>query len=473
MLRRRVRTEPSVEVAGILASLDREALHAEAIALLQALLRIDTTNPPGNETAAVEHIRPLLEAEGITCEMGGARDARQNLVGRVKASAPAFEPGQKAALLLSGHLDVVPAERAKWTHDPFGGELHDGFIWGRGAIDMKNLVAMNVVTARLVARLQRDGKLRAARDLVIACVADEEAGCGVGSRWIAAHKPEWVRDCAFALNEVGGFTLHMGGERLYPIQVASKGFVWIRLRVRGEPGHGSMPHGDNAVVKLAEAIAKVGERLLPHHTTPVAQAFISAVAEAAVFPKGMFLRALLSPSLYATVERLLAADQRKFFRAALHNTVCPTMLASGIKENVIPGEAEAVLDCRILPGFTTETFLPELRALTGDAFDLEILAEGPPTTTPEETALMRILVDTLERRDEGGKAVPYLLVGFTDAIAWHELDIPTYGFAPVMLPPDLNFSAMFHGHDERILVDGFTWGLETYIEAVLRFLCEG
>lgn len=441
-------------------SIDWGRTHEEAMGHLRALLRIDTTNPPGNEIEAARYVAGVLDSEGIPSIIKESGPGRANLVARLDGGDP------DGALLLTAHLDVVPAEPERWTHPPFAAEVADGYVWGRGAIDMKNMAVYGLMSLLLA---KRTG-LSLRHDLALVCVADEEAGCFEGSRWLVKHHPELLRG-RYALNELGGFTIHLGGERLYPIQLACKGFAWVRMTARGEPGHGSMPHDSNAVVRLARALQRVDERLLPFHLHPVMSRFMEEAGRALGFPASLVLKAARSAPLSNFVLQKLLPDpeRRKVFLASLHNTANPTGLQAGYKENVVPSSASATLDCRMLPGFTTAQLMDELRAVVGDEVELEVLREGPPSETDGDTEMYRLLETVLRERDPGCRVAPYLVVGFTDAIAWQELGLQTYGFTPIRLPPDLPFASLYHGHDERIPVEGFRWGLETFWEVVRRY----
>ena len=441
-------------------SVDWKQAHQEALEHLRALLRIDTTNPPGNEREAVRYVEEVLAREGIASTVLESSPGRANLVARLDGGDP------DGALLLTSHLDVVPAEPERWTHPPFEATVADGYVWGRGAIDMKNMTVYGLMSVLFAKRLG----LPLRRDLVLVTVADEEAGCFEGSRWLVEHHPDLLRG-RYALNELGGFTVHLEGERLYPIQLACKGFAWIRMTARGEPGHGSMPHGDNAVVKLARAIERVNDQLLPFHLHPVMERFMAEAGAALGFPASLLLKLARKPSTSDFVLRKVLPDKEKakVFLASLHNTANPTGLAAGHKENVIPSEASAMLDCRMLPGFTTEDLLRELRPVVGPDIELTVTREGPPSETKGDTDMYRLLEEVLLARDPGCRVAPYLVVGFTDAISYDRLGIETYGFTPIKLPKDLVFSALYHGHDERIPVEGFEWGLETFWEVVRRY----
>jgi acetylornithine deacetylase/succinyl-diaminopimelate desuccinylase-like protein len=431
-----------------------------AVERFKDLLRIDTTNPPGNEIVACHYLEKILAENGVATEIIEAKPTRGNLLARLKGT------GEAGPLLLNAHLDVVMAEPAHWKEAPFGGIEKDGYIWGRGTIDMKHMAIYNLTTFLLLKELGVPIK----RDLILCYVADEEAGCAEGMQYLCEQHPEKVR-AEYALNEVGGFTIHAGGQRIYPIQVAEKGFVWLKMTVKGDPGHGSMPHGNNAVGHLARAVKKIDERLLPLHVTDVVATFIAELAKASGFPASLVLKGTLNGALSnLLLQKIVPDDQARVLRASLHNTVNPTGLIAGEKVNVIPSEASAILDCRTLPGTTPEALLAELKDLVGDAFQFEIIRTGPPSTAPIGTPLYNKLAEVLERRDPGAKAVPYLTVGFTDSKWLEPLGVKAYGFSPVKLPADLPFAAMFHGHNERIPVDGFLWGLQTHFEAVYEFL---
>ncbi|HEY8430113.1 MAG TPA: M20/M25/M40 family metallo-hydrolase [Sandaracinaceae bacterium] len=443
-------------------AIDWDAVNAEAIAIFKALLRIDTTNPPGNERAAAEHIAAILAREGIEHRIFERAPGRASLVARLRGN------GKKAPLLLNGHLDVVPADPEAWTHPPFEAVEADGCIWGRGAIDMKNMVTMGLVTLLLA---KRTG-LSLERDLIFAAVADEEAGSHEGALYLVEEHPEEVR-AEYVLNEVGGHTLYMGETRFYPIQVAEKGICWFELTAHGEPGHGSMPRPDNAVVRLARALERLGTTRLPQHVTPVVENFLRTLAAGAPFPRNKIMPLLLSPTLAGTLLDLLKKqnlEQAIGIDAMLRNTASPTMLEAGKKVNVIPATAKARVDGRIVPGQTLRDFLDEVQRVVGPDVRITVLDHHDGTTFSEKTPLYDTIVRVLARRDPGGIPVPYMIPGFTDSFAYARLGATCYGFSPVRLGPELNFTRMYHGHDERIPVDGFTWGLRTLWEVVSEFV---
>jgi acetylornithine deacetylase/succinyl-diaminopimelate desuccinylase-like protein len=442
--------------------IDWAAASEEAVGHFKALLRIDTSNPPGNERPAAEYLARVLGAEGVECVLVEGEPGRTNLVARLRGRGDG--PG---ALLLNAHLDVVPAERERWSHDPFGAVEAGGYIWGRGAVDMKNMVASALTT---LVWLKRTGA-RLARDVVFAAVADEEAGSRRGSLFLAERHAELVR-AEYVLGEVGGHTLHLGGARFYPIQVAEKGVCWFELVAEGEPGHGSMPHPHNAVVKLARAVAALGEARLPHHATPAVATFLRAVARGARAPERQLLPLLLEPRLADHLLRLLersAPSKAKGLNAMLRNTATPTVLGAGGKVNVIPSRARAEVDGRLLPGQGVAEFLDEVRRVVGPGVALNVLSAREGCAFPADTPLYDAICATLARHDPGGVPVPYMIPGFTDAFAYAKLGAVCYGFSPVRLDPDLDFTSLYHGHDERIPREGFVWGLRVLHDLVRDF----
>lgn len=438
-----------------------EAMEREATEYLQQLLRIDTSNPPGNEMPAIRWLHEILAREGCTSTILESAPGRANLVCRHSTG------GRDGPLLMSSHVDVVPARAEEWTHSPFGGDIADGCLWGRGAIDMKS---MTIYTLMALLLAKRQG-LRLRRDLILAAVADEERGCTHGSAFLVDRHPELIR-AEYGLNELGGFTLHVGAQRLYPIEVAQKGFVWLRLRATGRPGHGSMPHADVATAKIARAVQRLALRSLPYHLTPTARDFLRELAAATPGRRGWLLHGLRHPPIGRWLAARLPPDPTTaLLRAILHNTACPTGLAAGSADsiNVIAGSAECLIDGRILPGQTTESFLAELRDLLGPGYEYEVLRSSAPHEQPRDTALFRTIAAVVAERDPGARAVPFLVPGFDDSHHYHRLGITMYGFQPIRCPADFNIMALYHAPDERIPVAGFHWGLRTFWEVVQRF----
>jgi acetylornithine deacetylase/succinyl-diaminopimelate desuccinylase-like protein len=332
--------------------------------------------------------------------------------------------------------------------------VQDGYVWGRGAVDMKDMVAMTLAVLRA---FQRDGVVPP-RDIVFAFVADEEAGGAYGAQWLVANRPDLFEGCIEAVGEVGGFSLTLSEDRrVYPIQSAEKGIAWMRLRARGKPGHGSFLHDDNAVTKIAEAVARLGNHTFPLTLTDTVRAFIEQMSE---------LTGLEFPEddLEGSLAKL--GPLSRIVGATVRDTANPTMLSAGYKANVIPSTAEAVVDCRVLPG-REEAFLREVDELLGPDVTREWVTNLPPVETPFEGPLVEAMAAALRAEDPGAKTVPYMLSGGTDAKSFAELGMRCYGFAPLRLPPDLDFASLFHGIDERVPVDALKFGtrvLDTFLQ---------
>ncbi|MBI4238976.1 MAG: M20/M25/M40 family metallo-hydrolase [Deltaproteobacteria bacterium] len=439
-----------------------DSVSAEATGYLQQLLRIDTTNPPGNELAAARWLAAILAREGFSPQLIEPAPGRANVVCRYTTG------GTDGPLLLSSHVDVVPAEAAHWTHPPFDGVLADGYIWGRGALDMKSMTIYQLMTLLL---LKRHG-LRVRRDVILAATADEEVGCQYGSAYLVEHHADLIR-AAYALNEVGGMTLHIGAQRLYPIEVAQKGIVWVNVRARGTPGHGSKPHADMAVARLGQALHRLTTRRLPLHRTAAALDFVQAIAAASPVPQRWWLRGITLRGVGDYCARALPLNQQTaFLLATLHNTACPTSLraGSGDSVNVIPSEAELSVDGRILPGQTQADFLAELQMLLGPGYEYEVIRYRAPLEQPRDTPLFATIARVVAAADPGARAVPFMITGFDDAHFYQRLGIVTYGFQPLRCPRGFDVVALAHAHDERIPLDGFHWGVRTLYDVVKEFV---
>ena len=438
---------------------DDPELAEHAFRLCQQLLRIDTTNPPGNELPAAELLAEELEGAGLEPLVMQSAPGRANVVARLRGT------GEKPPLLLTAHLDVVEADASAWEHPPFCGEVHDDCLWGRGAVDMKNMAAMSVA---ILTRLAREG-VRPERDLIFAGVADEEAGCRYGCLWLCENHADLVRS-EFAIGEGGGFNIQVAGKSFFTVQVAEKGVCWVRARATGEPGHGSMPREDSAVVQLSEAIARLGRDGLPRHSSAPVEGFIAALASHLPGPIRPVIKLLANPTFGPAMLNILPDPSvRRAFRALLGNTASPTVLRAGNKTNVIPGVAEAEIDGRILPGQSREDFMRELADVLGAGIELEIMHSLPPVVTePKESSLYSLIHEVMSERAPGSPIVPFIMQGFTDAKAFTSIGAKWYGFAPMKLPPSLRFADMFHGHNERIPVDGLKWGTHTLMQVVRR-----
>ncbi len=441
------------------------------IALLQDLIRVPSVNRgtrdegDGNERLAAERVAEHLRAGGLEPKLFEKQKGRTNVVVRLKGD------GSKAPLLLNAHLDVVEADATRWQHDPFGAEVHDGYVWGRGAIDMKHMAAMSACVMTLLAREVREGK-KLERDVIFAAVADEEAGCELGSLFLCDEHADEVR-AEYMLGEIGAFSLHLFGRTFYPIQVAEKGLCWVRATYEGSPGHGSMPDPDSAVVKLANAITRLSRGRLPMHPTRVVTTFLHGLARELPSPQRHVLKRLTTPQVASLILDHLVKDktQRRSFGAMLSNTASPTVLRAGSKVNVIPGRASVELDGRTLPGQSESAFLEELREALGGDPTLEVLRSLPPVEATSATPLFDHLAATVRRHDPTGHPLPYLIPGFTDAKAYARLGTTCYGFAPVKFDPthEVNFAQMYHGHDERVPIGGLKWGLRVLFDAVSGF----
>jgi len=445
-----------------MTTLNLPTVTQETVRHLQALLRLDTTNPPGNEMLAAEYIAGVLKSEGIEPIVLESTPGRGNVIARLKGT------GDAPPLLLYGHTDVVPAEPQYWTHPPFAGEVADGFVWGRGAVDMKGTVAQQLVTLLLLKR----NNVVLKRDVIFAATADEEIGGedSYGVAWLIKHHPDLLR-AEFGLTELGGYNMDFAGKQLYPIQIAEKGTCWLKVRAKGRPGHASMPHDDNAVVHLARAVDRLAAHGLPYHLCEAAAGFLDAAAQAIGGPTAKTLRRLkTAQSAKQILENGSGLGELKpFFTALLHNTATPTGLAAGYKTNVIPSMAEATIDGRTLPGYDTESFLREVHTVLGDGFEYEVTNESPPLQTSRDTVLFKLMAAMLERYDSHGAAAPYMMTGATDAKYLAKLGVPSYGFAPMKMPPGFNLSELFHSHDERAPVEGLGWGVQVLYDVVAEY----
>jgi acetylornithine deacetylase/succinyl-diaminopimelate desuccinylase-like protein len=439
------------------------SLGIDARRLCQALLRMDTTNPPGNERICADYLAASLAEVGYQPELLEAGPSRTNLIVRHRGT------GAKPPLLLTGHLDVVEADPSTWRRPPFSGDEFEGCLWGRGAIDMKNMVAMCTAIMRRLAAT----RTVLARDVIFAAVADEEAGCDYGSRFLVEQHRAKI-EAEYAIGEAGGFSLHVGATTFYPVQVAEKGLCWIRARVTGTSGHGSMPRHDSAVTRLGEALAALGTAQLPVHPTRYVADFLDVLRSRQPALIQPLLKLVSRPRLLARFARLWPdAPIVRSFSALLSNTAAATVVRAGNKTNVIPGVAEFEIDGRTLPGQTDDDLLRELREVLGPHVELEIIQSAPPTVTePIASPLYDAIKHQVELRDPGAIVVPYMLPGFTDGKYFTQTGARWYGFSPVKIERDsgIRFADMFHGNNERVPIAGLTWGVEV-LDAVVREIC--
>jgi acetylornithine deacetylase/succinyl-diaminopimelate desuccinylase-like protein len=429
----------------------------DPVELLRNLLRFDTRNPPGAERACIEHVRALLAAAGVESELV-ARDAeRPNLIARLE--------GQNGGppLLLYGHVDVVPTAGQQWTHPPFSAEVVDDVVWGRGALDMKSGVAM-MVTASL--RAKAEGRLPPG-GVVLAVLSDEETGGDFGAKFLAQEHPDAFGGARHALGEVGGFSLHVAGRRVYPIQVAEKQMCQLRATIRGPGGHASRPLRGGAMAKLGKMLEALDRERTPAHITELAQRMFEPMAAALPDPHAAVLRALLDPATCdAALEQLGESGQR--YEATLRNTVAATIVHGGTAVNVIPSEIVVDLDGRALPGFGPDDMLAEVGAIVGEGVELEVIRFEAGPAEPD-MSFFDPLADVLRELDPEGVPVPMLMPAVTDGRHLSPLGIQTYGFMPLSVPPDFPLDRLAHAADERVPADAVRFGAEAIFRAIQRY----
>jgi len=439
--------------------LDWKSATDETVENLQRLVRIDTTNPPGNELPAVLLVKDILLQNGFPeqdIQVLESAPGRGNLVARLRGD------GSKRPLLLSGHVDVVPVERAHWSHDPFGGEIDGGYVWGRGTLDMKGFVSMYLET--FLQAFRQGCTLK--RDLIFAAIADEENGFTYGSKFLASQHKELI-NAEYGLTEGGAMTIHMGKLRTYPIQVAEKGVTWLRMTAEGEPGHGSMPHANNAVLHLAQAIERIRKAgHLPIHLTPTFLRMIDAIAAQLSFPSSLIGPLLHNRATASLVLKLAPENSLRLAGPLFYNSVTPTVLKAGGKTNVIPSLAEAQLDCRILPGQTPEDVMREIHAVVGEGVKLEVLTSTCGTEFSTDNEMYRLMAKATQAMDPAGLVFPMLMMGATDACQYQNAGINMYGFTPGLLPKDFPIASLGHGHDERLPLSYVESGLPVLWQVV-------
>ncbi|HEX2176286.1 MAG TPA: M20/M25/M40 family metallo-hydrolase [Nocardioidaceae bacterium] len=422
---------------------------AEVTQICSDLIRIDTSNygdleGPGERKAA-EHVAALLSEVGVEPQIFESEPGRSTVVARWGETA---ENRHRDPLLVHGHLDVVPARAEDWQVHPFSGEVRDDYVWGRGAVDMKDFDAM--VLSALRARTRADAA--PSRPLVLCFTADEEAGGKKGAGWLAQNHPETLEGCTEAIGEVGGFSATINDRRIYLVESAEKGIEWMRLRAKGHAGHGSMRHADNAVTALSAAVARLGAHEWPTHVRPAMAELLEIVADVV---GEQYDEQNPEPLVrhFGSAARMLDA--------VLRNTTNPTMLDAGYKLNVIPGEAEAHVDGRVLPGFEEE-FHATVDELLGDRVTREPVHSDIAFETSFDGALVDAMRESVLAEDPGAVVAPYLMSGGTDGKWWHKRGIRCFGFTPLRLPPDLDFTALFHGVDERVPVDALEFGSRVF-----------
>lgn len=429
-----------------LTDAQRQELEDDVVKLCQELIQIPSVNfgeGKGDEKVAAEYVAAKMKEVGIESKIYESAPNRCSVVARIEG-----RDKSKPGLVVNGHLDVVPANAADWSVDPFSGVIKDGCIWGRGAVDMKNMDAMILAVIRLWAKHNYQPE----RTIVIVFFADEEAGGIYGSRWMAEKHPEVFAGCSETISEVGGFSLTLlSGKRVYAIEASQKGIEWMKLTAEGVAGHGSMVNNANAVTRLSEAIAKIGNHTWPQRITKTSDLFFQKISELSGKPYD-------KNNLQPLIDEV--GPMGKMIGATLSNTTNPTMLEAGYKANVIPQSASAVVDGRTLPGYEKE-LLETVKTLVGEHVKVESLVSDIPLEVEFGGPLVDAMIAAIKSEDPEGIPIPYLLSGGTDNKALAKLGIVGYGFSPLKLPPDLDFTGLFHGIDERVPIDSLQFGART------------
>jgi acetylornithine deacetylase/succinyl-diaminopimelate desuccinylase-like protein len=445
-----------------MSDIDWNAVELEVTRLLQDLIRFDTTNPPGNEIQCADYIAEVLDREGLHADVTESDPGRGNVVSRISG-------GHQDTLMLLGHTDVVAAEPDHWTYPPFSGERVGDYVWGRGTLDMKGMVAVELMIFLLI---HRQG-LKLNRDLVYAATADEEAGKGNhGIGWLIDNHPDQV-ETKYVLTEGGGADVRIGDSSFLTIQTGQKGIFRFRLRAEGKPGHGSVPHDENAVVRLAQAVARVGSAQLPIHPSPTLRAYLEGIAETQDDTTAEILLGIIDPvsSEDSLARSPFDKDTIASLGSLLRNTVSPTMLDAGSKINVIPGEATAWVDGRLAPGQTKESFLEEIDSLLGEGVTVEVDQYSPPIEASIESPLYRTIVDVVKMYEPEAQVIPALMTGGTDAkhILPRKSETMVYGFMPMKQSPGEEEGALIHGHDERVTVANLLFATKVLYDVVVKF----
>jgi acetylornithine deacetylase/succinyl-diaminopimelate desuccinylase-like protein len=430
----------------------------DPVLLLQQLIRYDTTNPPGNEHDAVRHIESVLREAGIETQLLAHDSTRPNLIGRITGT------GQAPPLLMHAHIDVVPTANQPWTRDPFGGEIIDGYIWGRGALDMKGGAVMMVDAMVKLAASQE----KPAGDIILAIVADEESGGTLGARFLVEQHPEVFAGVRYAIGEFGAFPITLAGVRFYPIQIAERVSVKFDLTMRGEGGHGSLPIHGGAMARLGRTLRRLDRRRLPVHIVDANRMMLEAMIDHTSGAPQRALRSLLNER---TAGATLTAfrSQLGVLEPVMRNTVSPTIVQGGTKDNVIPAEVRLQLDGRMLPGLAAEAFAEEVQHLVGREVEVSHTSESISALPEPDMGLFDLLAAIVKERDPQGVPVPFLLPAVTDGRWFNQLGIQHYGFLPMSLPDDFAFQKTVHAADERIPVTALQRGCESIFDLLRRY----
>jgi len=449
------------------AQLLRE-VEKEVTNLLSDLIRINTTNPPGNETEAAKYLAETLEKEGFKCELFESMPGRGSIITRLKGT------GEKPNLLLLSHLDVVAANPKEWSVDPFEGVVKDDFVWGRGALDMKSMTAMEVMVMKLLKR----NKMKLEGDVILAATADEEKGGEAGAGWLVRNHPEKIR-ADYVINEGGGLAIPIEGKNIYTIQTAEKGILWFKIKAKGRPGHGSVPGtADNAILRMNRVVEKLGNYRAKMAVVPTVKQFLSQITKENKTVQQALMLLLQNPDIGDQILDMLAEKDKAMaeeLRASLRMTIAPTIIHGGIKENIIPSECEAVFDCRILPGQTPTEAMNEIRSLLKDVglenLEFDTIQANEPSESSANTQLYELIVAVLKKFEPTGSIAPILLTGGTDSRFFRKIGSICYGFQPMRA--DMPYGEILktvHGIDERISIENLVFGTSVLYDIVERFM---
>jgi acetylornithine deacetylase/succinyl-diaminopimelate desuccinylase-like protein len=449
--------------AQLLREVEREVTN-----LLCDLIRINTTNPPGNETEAAKYLAETLEKEGFKCELFESTPGRGSIITRLKGT------GEKPNLLLLSHLDVVAANPKEWSVDPFEGVVKDDFVWGRGALDMKSMTAMEVMVMKLLKR----NKMKLKGDVILAATADEEKGGEAGAGWLVRNNPEKIR-ADYVINEGGGLAIPIEGKNIYTIQTAEKGILWFKIKAKGRPGHGSVPGtADNAILRMNRVVEKLGNYRAKMTVVPTVKQFLSQITKENKTVQQALMLLLQNPDMGDQILDMLAEKDKAMaeeLRASLRMTIAPTIIHGGIKENIIPSECEAVFDCRVLPGQTPTEAMDEIkRLLEGvdlEKLEFETIQANEPSESPANTPLYEQIVNVLKEFEPNCSVAPILLTGGTDSRFFRKIGSICYGFQP--LRSDMPYGEILksiHGIDERISIENLVFGTSVLYNVVESFM---
>lgn len=449
--------------AQLLREVEREVTN-----LLSDLIRINTTNPPGNETEAAKYLAETLEKEGFKCELFESTPGRGSIITRIKGT------GEKPNLLLLSHLDVVAANPKEWSVDPFEGVVKDDFVWGRGALDMKSMTAMEVMVMKLLKR----NKMKLKGDVILAATADEEKGGEAGAGWLVRNHPEKIR-ADYVINEGGGLAIPIEGKNIYTIQTAEKGILWFKIKAKGRPGHGSVPGtADNAILRMNRVVEKLGNYRAKMTVVPTVKQFLSQITKENKTVQQALMLLLQNPDMGDQILDMLAEKDKAMaeeLRASLRMTIAPTIIHGGIKENIIPSECEAVFDCRVLPGQTPTEAMDEIKGLMPDAdlekLEFETIQANDSSESPANTPLYELIVKVMKEFEPNCSVAPILLTGGTDSRFFRKIGSICYGFQP--LRSDMPYGEILktiHGIDERISIENLVFGTSVLYNVVESFM---